>query len=224
MKLALIDQINDTAFRHAVGLMDAGDAEGLRAHLVAHPGLVTQRVQLDPGYFEAPALICFIAENPIRNGTMPANVTDIAGVLIDAGAPASMLTEALVLVASGWIARKSGAQTPLIIRLCSAGADPDTPLMPALDHGEFTAVAALIAAGATPTPPVAAATGNAAESRHFFPDANALHRHQSLALAAQYGHVNTLELLFNAGEDPNRFNPHGCHAHSPVLHQAALAG
>ena len=31
-------------------------------------------------------------------------------------------------------------------------------------------------------------------------------------------------MLLNAGEDPSRYNPVGCHAHSTPLHQAALAG
>jgi ankyrin repeat protein len=30
--------------------------------------------------------------------------------------------------------------------------------------------------------------------------------------------------LLDAGEDPNRYNPEGTHAHSTPLHQAALAG
>jgi len=31
-------------------------------------------------------------------------------------------------------------------------------------------------------------------------------------------------MLLEAGEDPNRFNPIGCHSHSTPLHQAAHAG
>jgi ankyrin repeat protein len=31
-------------------------------------------------------------------------------------------------------------------------------------------------------------------------------------------------MLLDAGEDPGRFNPPGCHSHSTPLHQAALAG
>jgi len=30
--------------------------------------------------------------------------------------------------------------------------------------------------------------------------------------------------LLDAGEDPNRYNPVGCHSHSTPLHQAAAAG
>jgi ankyrin repeat protein len=31
-------------------------------------------------------------------------------------------------------------------------------------------------------------------------------------------------MLLDAGEDPRRYNPVGCHSHSTPLHQAALAG
>ncbi len=43
-------------------------------------------------------------------------------------------------------------------------------------------------------------------------------------LAAQHGHAEIVRLLLDAGEDPNRYNPDGNHAHSTPLHQAALAG
>ena len=43
-------------------------------------------------------------------------------------------------------------------------------------------------------------------------------------MAAQLGHVDVVNLLLHAGEDPDRFNPEGAHAHSTPLHQAALAG
>jgi ankyrin repeat protein len=33
-----------------------------------------------------------------------------------------------------------------------------------------------------------------------------------------------VRLLIEAGEDPSRYNPVGCHSHSTPLHQAALAG
>jgi ankyrin repeat protein len=49
-------------------------------------------------------------------------------------------------------------------------------------------------------------------------------RHRALALAAQHGHVDIVQLLLDAGQDPNRYNPDGNHSHSTPLHQAALAG
>jgi ankyrin repeat protein len=49
-------------------------------------------------------------------------------------------------------------------------------------------------------------------------------RHLALAVAAQFGQVEIVRLLLEAGEDPNRFNPVGGHSHSTPLHQAAGNG
>jgi ankyrin repeat protein len=46
----------------------------------------------------------------------------------------------------------------------------------------------------------------------------------ALGLASQYGHLEIVRLLLDAGEDPNRFNPVGGHSHSTPLHQAAGNG
>ena len=39
-----------------------------------------------------------------------------------------------------------------------------------------------------------------------------------------HGHAAIVGLLLDAGQDPDRYNPLGAHAHSTPLHQAALAG
>src|SRR5262249_7809761 len=58
------------------------------------------------------------------------------------------------------------------------------------------------------------------EAKRMLPDATADDRHRALALAAALGQVEAVRLLLDAGEDPNRFNPKGTHAHSTPLHQA----
>ncbi len=58
----------------------------------------------------------------------------------------------------------------------------------------------------------------------MMPSASAAERHRALALAAQLGYPEIVSLLIDAGEDPNRFNPAGTHAHSTPLHQAICAG
>src|SRR5579884_388297 len=81
------ERIEDPAFRHAVDLLDSGAVDDLRVHLTAHPELLSERVNLEGGnYFRNPALLEFIAENPIRRGTLPANIVDVAKVILDAGA------------------------------------------------------------------------------------------------------------------------------------------
>ena len=97
-------------------------------------------------------------------------------------------------------------------------------MLPALAHDEIAAAEALIRHGATVDIVVAAALGRVVEVRRALPSSDALSRHRALALAAQRGHAEIVALLVDAGDDPNRYNPVGCHAHSTPLHQAAYAG
>ena len=225
------ERIEDPIFRHAVDLLDAGDVAGLRAHLRQHPNLVRQHVTFEGGnYFRNPTLLEFVAENPIRHGTLPANIVALAEVILDAGlnvklnanAAQSAIDETLGLVSTGRVPRECGVQIPLIELLCNHRADPNRAMLPAVAHGEFEAVHALIKCGASVTLPVAAALGRIEDFRRLLPHADNEDRHRALALASQFGHIEIVKLLLDAGEDPNRYNP--IHSHSTPLHQAALAG
>jgi len=219
------ERIEDPVFRHAIDRMDAGDEAGLRAHLKQHPQLARQRVWFEGGnYFRNPSLLEFIAENPIRRGSMPANVVAVAEVILDAGVDQAGLDETLGLVSSGRIARESGAQVPLIELLCGRGADADRAVLPAVGHGEFEAARALIRLGARLSLSVAAALGLDEDFVRLLPSGNAEELHLALALAAQFGRTEMVRLLLDGGEEPSRYNPVGSHAHSTPLHQAALAG
>jgi hypothetical protein len=219
--------IEDAAFRRAVELLDGGDAAGLRDFLKGNPGIVHQRVVFDGGgYFGNPALLEFVAENPIRRGTLPANIVEVARVILEAGAkddPAAV-DGTLGLVCSGRVVRECGVQIPLIHLLCGYGANADVGIGSACAHGEFAAVEELIRLGARVSLPVAAATGRLHEAVALLAGAGGEDRHLALAWAAQFGHLEILRLLVDAGEDVNRFNPAGAHGHSTPLHQAALAG
>jgi hypothetical protein len=219
------ERIEGAVFRLAVDLLDAGDVAGLRAHLAAHPALARQRVLFEGGnYFRNPSLLEFIAENPIRHGKMPKNIVEVAKVILDSEVEPSALNEALVLVVTGRVPRECGMQVPLINLLCDSGAETDGALQAAAAHGEFEAARALIALGARVTLPIAAALGKLDDAVRLLPRADERDRHLALALAAQFGHVEIVRLLLDAGEDPNRYNPPGGHSHSTPLHQAALAG
>jgi hypothetical protein len=221
----LQERIQDPAFHRAVDLVDAGDVEGLRAHLQAHPNLVHQRVVFEGGnYFQNPSLLEFVAENPIRHGQLPANIVEAARVILEAGAKndRAMLDRTLELVSTGRIPRECGVQVPLIDLLCDYGADPNRGMPGA--HGEFEAVHALLRRGARLDLPVAAALGRIEDAGRLLPAASQEDRHRALALSAQFGHTEIVRLLLDAGEDPNRYNPPGFHSHSTPLHQAALAG
>lgn len=223
----LHERIGDVAFRRAVELIDDGDAAGLAAHLAAHPGLARARVAFEGmNYFTNPGLIGFIAENPTRNESLPPNIAEVAAILLDAGAAAdkAAIDEAVALVASSAVARECGVQIELIELLARHGADPEGAMQPALAHGEFEAAEALLRAGARLTLPVAAALGLAEQARGLLAEAGAEERHVALANAASHGRVEIVALLLDAGEDPDRYNPIGSHAHSTPLHQAACEG
>jgi ankyrin repeat protein len=70
----------------------------------------------------------------------------------------------------------------------------------------------------------AAGLGHLDDVKRMLPAAAPQDRHRALALAAQSGHPDVVAVLIDAGEDPNRFNPPGTHAHTPPLHQAIAAG
>jgi len=221
----LLERIEDPIFRRAVDLIDAGDVAGLRAHLKQHPELTRQHVEFEGGnYFRNPTLLEFIAENPVRRGKLPKNIAEIAEVILDAGVEASSLNEALMLVATGCVPRECGVQIPLINLLCDRGADPNRAAEAAAVLFEREAVKAFLQRGAQMTLPLASALGNLDLARQLLAKANPEQRHLGLAIASQYGHADIVELLLNAGEDPNRFNPLGGHSHSMPLHQAAGNG
>ena len=226
-KLSYGEPIEDAAFRQAVDLLDAGDAEGLRNHLREHPDLVHRHLTFEGvNYFRNPTLLEFVAENPIRHGTLPNNIVEVAKVILDAGAKqrSSALNEALALVCSGRVSRECKVQLPLIDLLCDYGADPENAVSPALVHAEFEAVNALLRRGARVNLPVAAALGRIEDARRLLADADKDHRHRAFALASQFGHAEIVRLLLDAGEDLNRYNPMGVHSHSTALHQAAVGG
>ncbi len=219
------ERIEDANFRRAVELLDAGDVAGLRAHLKQHPNLSRQHVTFEGGnYFRHPTLLEFVAENPVRHGTLPKNIVPIAKVILDGGAEQSSLNETLMLVATGSVPRECCQQLPLIDLLCDYGADPNSALHATALHGEMEALNALIRRGARIDLPVAAALGRIDDVRRLLPLSNGEARHLALALAAQFGHVEIVRLLLDSGEDANRYNPVGGHSHTTPLHQAAGAG
>jgi ankyrin repeat protein len=82
----------------------------------------------------------------------------------------------------------------------------------------------LIGRGARIDLPVAAALGRIEDARRLLAGASSEDRHLALTLAADFGHVEIVRLLLDAGEDPNRYNPVGGHSHTTPLHQAAGRG
>jgi hypothetical protein len=219
------ERIEDPVFRRAVDLIDAGDAAGLREYLKQHPRLVHQHVVFEGwNYFHNPTLVQFVAGNPVRHAVLPKHIVEVAKVILEAGPDKSELNETLMLAATGSVPRECGLQIPLIDLLCDYGADPNSAAHATALHGEREALQALMRRGARIDLPVAAALGRVEVFRRLLPSAGTDDRHLALALAAQFGHVDIVRLLLDAGEDPNRYNPVGGHSHATPLHQAAGAG
>src|SRR5262245_628844 len=86
----------DSLFREAVSAIDAGDVTTLERLLAAHPRLVRDRLDtpgawlrdqvggaLD-GFFRQPYLLWFVAEDPVRNGTLPPNIAEVTRAILQA--------------------------------------------------------------------------------------------------------------------------------------------
>lgn len=219
------ERISNPVFGRALEYLDSGDAEGLRLYLIKHPDLVRKKIEFEgENYFRNPTLLEFIAENPIRHGSLPSNIKDVAQVILDAGAkdmPVS-INDALILVVSGRVPRECSVQIPLINLLCEHHANVNQAMPAALLHGEFEAIKALLSHGAILDLPVAAATGNLSAAKDSLSSSSRDQRHLAMALAAQHGYENVMKLLLDAGENPNRYNPIGGHSHCYPLHQAAF--
>jgi len=225
VKLPHHERIEDPIFRRGVELIDAGDAEGLRAYLKEHPKLARQHVQFEgTNYFHNPGFVEFVAGNPVRHRTLPKNIVEVARVILDEGVDQAALDETLALVATGSVPRECGQQIPLIDLLCDYGADVDGAIRIAAVLYELESVGALLRWGAHMTMAVAAALGRIDDVKKMLPNANPEERHLAFAVAAQYGYVEIVGLLLDAGEDPDRFNPVGGHSHATALHQAAGNG
>lgn len=223
--------IRDPVFADAVAAIDAGDTAKLEALLAQHPYLVTDHLDSREegfAYFADPYLLWFIAENPIRNATLPGNITGIAGVLIDhldRLAPPSrqrQLDYAVMLVATGEVSRKAGVQIPLIDTLIARGARPDG-IDGTVAHGEFEAARRLIHHGAPVTLTAAIALGLEPEVAKLLPVADAAARADAMVVAANLGLTQGVARLLAAGTDPT-IRSHTLHRHATALHEAALTG
>lgn len=232
-------------FEHAVEAVIDGDADTLTRLLREEPDLVRAR-STRVCHFEPPVhrstLLHYLAANGVESYRQrsPKNAVAIAKILLDAGADPNALQDSyggqnttMSMLVSSTPPKEAGVQVPLVEILIDYGAaivptgagNWTSPVETALVFSMCDAADALVRRGA-PIDTVAAAAGlgRIEDVRRMLPSATAGDRHRAMALAAQCGHADVLALLVDAGEDPNRFNPPGCHSHSSPLHQAIAAG
>ncbi len=209
-------------FDEAVAAIDAGDVPALERLLAADPRLARERLdEPSEGYFARPYLLWFVAENPIRNGTLPPNIVEVTRVILRA-APHEQeaLDYAVGLVATGRVPRECGVQLALIDALIDAGAQP-SGLHAALAHREIDAAEHLLARGAELTLAAAIALGRRDDVERLAKTPQDLQT--AVAAAAFYGDAEALRLLIDLGADINAYCPAGFHPHSTPLHQAVFS-
>lgn len=232
-------------FERAVDAVITGDAGTLSRLLSEDPDLVRAR-STRVNYFDPPVhratLLHYVAANGVETYRQksPRNAVEMATLLLEAGADPNALQDSyggenttLAMLVSSEVPRAAGVQVPLIDALIDHGASVAPlgkgacvdPLITALIHGSVEAAHALERRGAAADSIAAAAgLGRLDTVRRLLPSASADDRHRALALAAQHGRRDIVELLLDAGEDPSRFNPEGHHAHATPLHQSIANG
>jgi ankyrin repeat protein len=232
-------------FERAAEAVIDGDAVTLRRLLAEDPDLVRARsarvCHFDPHVHRA-TLLHYLAANGIETYRQrsPKNAVEIATILLEAGADPNALQDSyggrnttMAMLVSSTPPRTAGVQVPLVDTLINYGASTDAlgeghaadPLLTALKFSSGEAAEALARRGArVDSLPKAAGLGRIDDVRRLLSSASGHDRHAALGLAAQLGHLEIVNVLLDAGEDPNRFNPEGFHGHSTPLHQAIAGG
>ena len=89
-------EVLDQLFRRAVSAIDAGDVAGIERLVAEHPRLLRDRLEAPgawlrekvggavDGFFRAPYLLWFVAEDPVRNGVLPRNIARVTRAIIGA--------------------------------------------------------------------------------------------------------------------------------------------
>jgi peptide-methionine (S)-S-oxide reductase len=241
----------DSLFREAVSAIDAGDVVTLERLLATHPRLVRDRLDapgawlrdkvgdaLD-GFFRQPYLLWFAAEDPVRNGTLPGNIGQVAGTIIDAARREGVdslqeqLDYALRLVCWSWIARECGVQIELLDVLLDAGASADgrtayqsrfgTHSDAAIYNGNFAAAAHLLERGAPLTLTTALCLGRWADVERLATTATLDEKQGAFVQAALNGNAEALRRMLALGVDPTTVSAQN-QSHGTALHHAVWSG
>jgi peptide-methionine (S)-S-oxide reductase len=222
--------IRDPSFRLAVTAIHQGDVAGLTRLLDAEPRLLREnivepecyRAAKRPQYFRDPRLFWFIADNPTLIERMPANMVEIARVMIERGVHRADLDYALELVMTSSPAREQGLQLPLVEVLMAAGATPtQQAIVMTLAHCELEPIHRLLAGGLEISAAIAAALGRTDVLPGLLARASAEEVQEAFGLAAINRQREAVSIALDHGADPNGYMP--VHRHCLAVHQAVLA-
>lgn len=231
----------DSLFQRAVTAIDAGDEAALREVLIEHPELTTTRLThpgewlrqqvgnaLD-GFFRDPYLIWFVAEDPIRNGTLPVNIARILQIMIaeirrvGTTTLQEQLDTTLRLVCWSGVAAESAVQLELIDILLDAGAVPGAHANNALVNGHIAAAERLIERGGTLTLATALCLGRWEHLPRLHAEATEAQRQFAFVLAALNGKAEALRRMVQFGVNVNAPSAE-LYAHGTPLHHAVCSG
>ena len=165
----------------------------------------------------------WVANNPTLIDRMPANMPEVARVMIRRGAPREDLDTGLGLVMTSSQARENDLQIRLVEMLVEAGARPKPEDMNGiLGFCETQIVEYLVAAGMPLTAPIAAGLGRLDTLPRLLRVASQKDIDDALDLAVINGHTEAVRLALKAGATVNRRSSQ--HRHGNPIHQAALVG
>lgn len=225
--------IQDPIFLLSVKALDEGRLDDLRQLVEQHPYLVRDRLNTpnEEGYFKAPYLLWFVADNPVRNERLPDNALETLNFLIDAVKRESpdtfkqQIDYALGLIATGRTPRESGQQIAMMDALIDAGATPGGG-MGAIAHGNIEAANHLIDRGGKLSFAAAMILDRQADVDQLFNSASDNEKLTALTAAAFYGKTDQLKFLLGKGVPPNGYpdKGQGFHSHATPLHQAVYSG
>ena len=231
----------DAMFRRAVECIDRGEVDGLRQLLDTHSELASERLTEAPawlrdqvgdatdGFFNRPYLLWFVAEDPIRNGSLPNNIADVIRAIVAAvrrSHPESLqeqLDSTLQLVCWSGVAADCGLQLDMIDVLVDEGAAPGKNPDNALVNGHVAAAARLLQRGATLTLGAALCLGRWSEAERLFVEASAEVKQFSFVLAALNGQAEGVSWMIKRGvplDEPSA----DLYSHGTPLHHAVCSG
>jgi hypothetical protein len=231
----------DALFRTAVAAIDTGDVAALRTLLAEAPSLVGERLESPgpwlrdrvgealEGFFRAPYLLWFVAEDPVRNGALPANIAEVASTIVEAakreGAAGlqEQLDYGLRLVCWSGVAAECGVQIALIDVLVDAGADIDGAPDCALVNGHTAAAEHLVERGAKPTLAACLALERWDDAWPLARQASPRERQAAFILAALNGKAPGLRLMLEVGVEIDRPSA-DVYSHATALHHAVWSG
>lgn len=217
------------AFESAVDAIALGDAKALAELLRANPRVVRGR----SARAHHATLLHYTGANGVEDYRQrtPANIVEIADLLLDAGAEVDAVADmyghsaTLSLAAGSVHPQRMGVQIPLMAALLERGAVIDgppgstNPVLSALRNGRREAALFLAARGAKLTVESAAGVGNAGLVQTYLAEgqADSKQLEYGFAWACEYGHVDVAELLLAHGVEIN-----GLYLGQTGLHWAAI--